>query len=152
MRSACHVSCLSPSSASTSKYSPIFPHRAPQRQHFHGAGKCRQTCWSQQPQTSHSHAAAADKASTLQQNLEGVQVTTIQPAVCHKLERASVWNTQRLARCTAHGFAAAALLTFVAPGPSYSAESLPIEFLRTWVVSTASHVQQLSGMTSHSPH
>lgn len=143
MRSACHVSCLSPSSASTSKYSPIFPHRAPQRQHNHGAGRYRQTCWSQQTQTSHSHAAAADKASTLQQNLESDQVTTIQPTVCHKIQRASVWNTQRLARCTAHGFAAAALLTFIAPGPSYSAESLPIEFLRTWVVSIIFNVHQL---------
>lgn len=40
----------------------------------------------------------------------------------------------QLGRCMVQGFAAATVLTFLAPGPSYSAESLPIGLLKSWIV------------------
>ncbi len=43
--------------------------------------------------------------------------------------------SQHLGRRMLQGFAAAAVLSLVAPGPSYSAESLPIGLLKSWVVS-----------------
>ena len=47
-----------------------------------------------------------------------------------------IQNSQRLGRCMLQGFAAAAVFSLLAPGPSYSAETLPIGLLKTWVVST----------------
>lgn len=44
--------------------------------------------------------------------------------------------SQRFARCMLQGFAAAAVLSLLAPGPSYSAETLPIGLLKSWVVSS----------------
>jgi len=44
-------------------------------------------------------------------------------------------NSQRIGRCMLQGFAAAAVLSLLAPGPSYSAETLPIGLLKSWVVS-----------------
>lgn len=137
MRSACHVSHLSPSSASTSKYSSTaLGHRAPHRHRCYGARRQRQPSWSQLTQTSHTVSAAVDTASSQQRNLDSLQLTTTQPPSHHTPQRATLTNSRRLARSTVHGFAAAALLTLIFPDPSYSAESLPIEFLRTWVVSS----------------
>ena len=43
------------------------------------------------------------------------------------------------------GFAAAALLSFLAPGPSYSAESIPIGLLKSWIVSHGQHICLMIG-------
>ena len=48
---------------------------------------------------------------------------------------AQIFYSQQFGRCMAQGFAAAAFLSFLAPLPSYSAESLPIGLLKSWVVS-----------------
>lgn len=45
------------------------------------------------------------------------------------------YTSQRIGRCMLQGFAAAAVLSLLAPGPSYSAETLPIGLLKSWVVS-----------------
>ena len=49
-------------------------------------------------------------------------------------------SSPHFGRCMVQGFAAAALLSLLAPGPSYSAESIPIGLLKSWIVSHRQHI------------
>lgn len=135
-RCAFQVSCLSPASASTSKYSSVaYGHRALQPRQTHSEG--RQKCFSQSVRKAQYFTVARHTTSSLQQLPESFQLCTTQPADKQVPRRDGLPNIQRLARSMVHGFAAAALLALMLPDPSYSAESLPIEFLRSWVVSSS---------------
>ena len=56
---------------------------------------------------------------------------------CMEAQATKTYSSQCFGRCILQGFAAAAVLSLLAPGPSYSAESLPIGLLKNWVVSDA---------------
>lgn len=137
-RCACHVSCLSSACASTSKYSSPG-HRVVQVKQTSSVPRLPRLCSSQPTWKSQRDTAANGTASSQRPRPESLQLTTTQPANKCNTQRHNLSSSQRLARSTAHGFAAAALLTFLLPDPSYSAESLPIEFLRSWVVSALLH-------------
>lgn len=63
------------------------------------------------------------------------QVNTGDPRPFAQQRPALTQTPQQLGRCMVQGFAAATVLTFLAPGASYSAESLPIGLLKSWIVS-----------------
>ncbi|KAL3154625.1 hypothetical protein ABBQ32_014074 [Trebouxia sp. C0010 RCD-2024] len=61
------------------------------------------------------------------------QVNTGDPRPFAQQRPALTQTPQQLGRCMVQGFAAATVLTFLAPGASYSAESLPIGLLKSWI-------------------
>lgn len=63
------------------------------------------------------------------------QVNTLDSRPFAQQGPALTQTPQQLGRCMMQGFAAATVLTFLAPGASYSAESLPIGLLKSWIVS-----------------
>lgn len=138
-RCACHVSFTSPNSASTSKYSPGPGHRLLRTQQYCGP-RSRHSWFPQASANSAKRLAASPDFLSSRDTSAQSSWPPTPPTGSSVPERAFVSNSQRLVRCTLYGFTAAAVLTFTLPDPSYSAEALPIELLRTWVVSTVSQV------------
>ena len=85
------------------------------------------------------HSRTAVQRAVLQCNTRWQQQTQPKEAVVSQQlsHDQNIWkqSPQQIGRCMAEGFGAAALLTLLTPGPSYSAESLPIGLLKSWVVS-----------------
>ena len=68
-----------------------------------------------------------------QQQTQQVDTSDSQPSAQHR--PVLTQRPQQFGRCMVQGFAAAAFLSLLAPGPSYSAESLPVGLLKSWIVS-----------------
>lgn len=88
-------------------------------------------------QIKRSHVAAQRAFSQLDPNRQQQtqQVETLHPQISVQQRPAQTQRQHQLGQCMVHGFAAAAFLSFLAPGPSYSAESLPVGLLKSWIVS-----------------
>ena len=104
--------------------------------------QCRRTYKQLRRQIRRSHVAVQRAYSQLDPNRQQQtqQVDTLHTQLSAQHRPALTQRQHQLGRCMVHGFAAAAFLTFLAPGPSYSAESLPVGLLKSWVVSSLKHI------------
>lgn len=104
--------------------------------------QCRRTYKQLRRQLRRSHVAVQRAYSQLdpnrQQQTQQVEPLHTQLSAQHR-PALTLGRQHQLGRCVVHGFTFAAFLTFLAPGPSYSAESLPVGLLKSWVVSLLKH-------------
>ena len=104
--------------------------------------QCRRTYKQLRRQLRRSHVAVQRAYSqhdpNRQQQTQQVDILHTQLSAQHR--PALTQRQHQLGRCMVHGFAAAAFLSFLAPGPSYSAESLPVGLLKSWVVRFLKHI------------
>lgn len=104
--------------------------------------QCRRTYKQLRRQLRRCHVAVQRAHSQLDPNRQQQrqQVDTLHTQLSAQHRPALTQRQHQLGRCMVHGFAAAAFLSFLAPGPSYSAESLPVGLLKSWVVSFLKHI------------